>query len=100
MRTLGPVRVQQPQVESLASLLGEAVERVKREKGKSQAQVARDAWLDESYLSRLLSGERENPSRDVLILLGSWGLELAVEDVDELLDAADYKALVPKSNLR
>ena len=59
-----------------------------------------DAWLDKSYLSRLLSGERDNPSRDVLILVGNWGLELAVEDVDELLMAADYKALVPPSNLR
>ena len=97
---LGPVRVQPTAGESLSELLRESYERIKREKGKSQAQIARDAWLDESYLSRLLSGERNNPSRDVLILVGNWGLELPVEDVDELLMAADYKALVPLSNLR
>ena len=32
--------------------------------------------------------------------VGNWGLEPAVEDVGELLMAADYKALVPLSNLR
>jgi hypothetical protein len=52
-------------------------------------QISRDAWLDESYVSRLFSGERSNPSRDALVLLGAWGLELAVEEVDELLMAAD-----------
>ena len=98
--TLDPVRVQPTEGESLSDLLRESYERIKREKGKTQAQIARDSWLDESYLSRLLSGERNNPSRDVLILVGKWGLELPVEDVDELLMAADYKALVPLSNLR
>jgi hypothetical protein len=51
-------------------------------------------------VSRLLSGDRDNPSRDALILLGSWGLELAVEEVDELLMAADYKPLVLPASLR
>ncbi len=91
MKTLDPVR------ESLSKLLRMYGDRVMR-KGKKQAQIARDAWLDESYVSRLLSGERDNPSREVLILLGSWGLELAVEEVDELLLAADYKPLVLPSN--
>ena len=62
--------------------------------GKTQAQVAGDAWLDESYVSRLLSGERDNPSGDALLLLASWGLGLAVEETDELLVAADYKPLI------
>src|SRR4030042_57971 len=93
MRTLDPVRVQGERGEPLVALLQKFGERV-RQKGKTQAQIARDAWLDESYVSRLLSGERDNPSRDALILLGSWGLELAVEEVDELLLAADYQPLV------
>ena len=45
-------------------------------------------------MSRLLSGERDNPSRDALLLLASWGLGLAVEETDELLVAADYKPLI------
>jgi transcriptional regulator with XRE-family HTH domain len=98
--TLGPVRLQRVPGESLGELLRKYADRVRRQKGKTQAQIARDAWLDESYVSRLLSGERDNPSRDALILLGSWGLELAVEEVDELLMAVDYKPLVLPASLR
>jgi transcriptional regulator with XRE-family HTH domain len=50
---------------------------------KSQADIARDSWLDESYVSRLLSGERTNPSRDALILLAVFGIGLCLEDTDE-----------------
>lgn len=72
----------------------------RRKTNKSQADIARDSWLNESYVSRLLSGERTNPSRDALILLGAFGLELPVPDVDELLLAADYKQLVLPQSLR
>ncbi len=99
MRTLGPIRVQPVAGESLPALLRRFGDRTKL-RGKRQAQIARDAWLDESYVSRLLCGERDNPSREVLILLGCWGLELPVEDVDELLMAADYKPLVLPASLR
>ena len=99
MRTLDPIRIQVDRGEPLVDLLRKYGERA-RQRGKSQAQIARDAWLDESYVSRLLSGERDNPSRDALILLGNWGLELAVEEVDELLIAADYKPLVLPASLR
>jgi hypothetical protein len=67
---------------------------------KSQADIARDAWLDESYVSRLFSGERTNPSRDALILLAVFGLGLCLEETDELLMATDYKPLVLPINLR
>ena len=99
MRTLDPIRVQVDRGEPLVDLLRKYGERT-RQRGKTQAQIARDAWLDESYVSRLLSGGRDNPSRDALILLGNWGLELAVEEVDELLIAADYKPLVLPASLR
>ena len=100
MTILGPTRVQQVRGESLGELLRKYADRVRRQKGKTQAQIARDTWLDESYVSRLLSGERDSPSRNALILLGCWGLELAVEEVDELLMAADYKPLVLPASLR
>ncbi len=63
--------------------------------GKQRDQVA---WLDESYVSRLISGERDNPRRDVLLLLASWGLGLAVEETYELLVAADCKPLILPSS--
>jgi transcriptional regulator with XRE-family HTH domain len=100
MTTLDPIRVQPVDGESLTELLQKYGERVRRLKSKSQAQISRDAWLDESYVSRLFSGERTNPSRDALVLLGAWGLELAVEEVDELLMAASYKPLVLPASIR
>ncbi len=99
MRLLDPIRLQANANESLTALLRKYAERVRRQ-GKKQAQIARDAWLDESYVSRLFSGERFKPSREALILLGGWGLGLAVEHVDELLMAADYKPLVLPATLR
>jgi hypothetical protein len=97
--TLDPVRHQQADSETLTALLRKHADRA-RLAGKRQAVIARDAWLDESYVSRLLSGERDHPSRDALILLGAFGLELPVEDVDELLMAADFKPLVLPASLR
>ncbi len=73
---------------------------IREKTNKSQAEIARDSWLNESYVSRLFSGERTNPSRDALILLGAFGLELPVPEVDELLLAADYKQLVLPQSLR
>lgn len=84
----------------LTVLLGKYTERVRRSKGKTQAQIARDSWLGDSYVSRLLSGERLNPSRDALVLLGCWGLELSVNEMDELLIAAEYKPLVLPATIR
>ena len=99
MRTLTPARLQTVANERLTVLLRRHAQRVLR-RGKNQAQMAHDAGLDESYVSRLLSGERSNPSREAIILLGGWGLELTVEEVDELLLAADYKPLVLPASLR
>ena len=82
------------------SPLTEALQRHRVEVQKSQAEIARDAWLDESYVSRLFSGERTNPSRDALILLSAFGLGLSVPDTDEILLAADYKQLVLAQSLR
>ena len=84
----------------LTILLGKYSERVRRQKSKTQAQIARDSWLADSYVSRLLSGDRLNPSRDALVLLGCWGLELSVDEMDELLIAADYKPLVLPASIR
>jgi transcriptional regulator with XRE-family HTH domain len=99
MKPLGPKRDRHDGGESLTALLRKYADRVLRN-GKNQAQIARDAWLDESYVSRLLSGERDNPSRDALLLLTGWGLGLPVEETDEVLMAADYKPLVLPVSIR
>lgn len=95
-----PMRYQPAIGETLNDLIYQYFERIRRRKHKRQAAVSRDSWLDESYICRLISGERSHPSRDALILLGAWGLELAVPEVDELLIAAEYKPLVLPASLR
>ncbi len=97
MSILDPPQSRQPSGGPLAELLWKFSHRVLR-KGKNQAQIARDSWLDESYVSRLISGQRDSPSRDALLLLSGWGLGLSVEETDELLMAADYKPLVLPRN--
>jgi len=77
-----------------------ALQFYRRKLDKSQADISRDCWLDESYISRLLRGERIAPSRDALILLTVFGLELEVHEADDVLMAADYKTLVLASAIR
>jgi transcriptional regulator with XRE-family HTH domain len=67
---------------------------------KSQADIARDCWLDESYISRLFTGERTSPSRDALILLAVFGIGLQLAETDEILLAADYKPLALSASLK
>jgi hypothetical protein len=66
---------------------------------KKQSDIALDAWLDESYVSRLFSGERANPSRDALILLAVFGMGLGLEETNEVLLSADYKPLALPGSL-
>lgn len=62
--------------------------------------LERSSVLDESYVSRLFSGERSNPCRGALIRLCVYGLELSVRDTEEIQLAADYKGLVLPQSLR
>ena len=100
MQSLDLKRFQPVAGDSLSNVLGKYSDRLRFRKATRQADIARDAWLDESYVSRLVSGERANPSRDALILLGAFGLELPVHELDEVLMAADYKPLVLPQSLR
>jgi hypothetical protein len=65
---------------------------------KSQADIARDAWIDPGYLSKLLSGEKDKPSRDTVIRLAVFGLNLTRYETDDLLIAASYAPLVVERN--
>ncbi len=82
-----------------AGPLTEVLQRYRARLNKSQADIARDCWLDESYICRLFTGERTHPSRDALILLAVFGMGLGLEDSDEVLLAADYKPLALPTSL-
>ena len=60
--------------------------------------VVRRAWIDPGYLSKLLSGEKTNPSRDTVIRLAVFGLALSRYETDDLLIAASYAPLVVERN--
>lgn len=62
--------------------------------GVTNAEIRRRTGIDEAYLSRLFSGERTRPSRDVIIRLGTLGLLLDQFDADRLLVAAEFRPLV------
>jgi transcriptional regulator with XRE-family HTH domain len=75
------------------SPLTTALRKYRLEVGRSQAEISAGCWLNESYVSRLFSGERSHPSRDALILLAAFGMGLSLEATDELLLAAEYRPL-------
>lgn len=55
--------------------------------------VAAAAHLDVKYLHQLVQGKKHNPSRDAVIRIGT-ALKLGLDDMDELLLAAEYAPLV------
>jgi len=83
--------------------------RLMRQTGTSQAQLANRSWLDRAYVNRLVNtvfdplnprvnaprkdGRSRQPSRDTVIRLG-LAMQLAMEDMEELLLAAGYAPLV------
>ena len=79
--------------DSQLSRLTKALRKYQMEAGKTQAEISAGCWLDESYVSRLFTGERWHPSRDALILLAAFGMGLSMEATDVLLLAAEYRPL-------
>ena len=65
--------------------------------GRSRYRLAQDTGLSEPYILRLESGERSNPSRDVVLMIGLAllkGSELMdIWDIDVLLLSAGYAEL-------
>ena len=65
--------------------------------GKSRYRLAQFSGLDEAYLLRLESGERQNPSRDTVMKLGlalvADSTTVSIHDVNELLWAGGYAPL-------
>ena len=67
---------------------------LRQKTGKSRYNIARFTGLDESYLLRLETGERNNPSRDVVLMLGMALMRqsnlLEIWDIDDLLMSAEH----------
>ena len=71
--------------------------------GRSRYRLAQYCGLSEPYLLRLESGERCNPSRDVVLMLGLALLKgseaLDIWDVDVLLLSAGYAELRKRGDI-
>jgi predicted transcriptional regulator len=75
----------------------ETLKRIRKKAGISRYQLWKFSGVDQSYLAKLESGEKGNPSRSMVILIG-MGLvhasaEIQITDIDELLWMADYAPL-------
>ena len=73
---------------------GETLKTLRLKSGKSRYRLAQFTGILEPYIMRLENGERSNPSKDVVLMLGLGLLTgsdaLDIWDVDVLLLAAGY----------
>lgn len=60
---------------------------------RAYGKVAAAAHLDVKYFYELVKGTKHNPSRDIVICIGT-ALKLGLDDMDELLLAAEHAPLV------
>ena len=73
------------------------LKRLRSKSEKSRYKLAQYSGLDEAYVLRLESGERQNPSRDTVMKLGlalvADSDTVSIHDVNELLLAGGFAPL-------
>jgi transcriptional regulator with XRE-family HTH domain len=75
---------------------GQMLSRLRQAQRLSQNQLAQRAGLNHSYISRLESGDRGDPSRTVVEqFVGALGLDAEGRDADELRMAAGFLPVDP-----
>ena len=78
-------------------MFAETFKRLRIKSGKSGYKLAQYSGLSEPYIHRLETGERANPSRDVVMMLGTALAQgvpsIEIWDIDALLLSADYAPL-------
>ena len=76
---------------------GDTLRKLRIQAGKSRYKLAQYTGLSQAYLMRLENGERANPSRDVVLMLGLALVEksesVTIWDIDDLLLSAGYAPL-------
>ena len=76
---------------------GKTLKELRLKSGRSRYRIAQYSGITEAYILRLEKGERSNPSRDVVLMLGLALLKgsdtLDIWDVDVLLLSAGYAPL-------
>ena len=79
---------------------GIRLKRLRQRAGKSRYQLAEFTNLDATYLWRLETGQRRNPTRDTVMKIGlalvQDSVEISMHDVNELLLSAEYAPLLSR----
>jgi len=80
---------------------GETMKELRKRAGKSRYRLAQFSGVDQAYLLRLEAGERNNPSRDLVLTVALSLVQdsaiLTLDDVDEMLLSAGYAPLRGRS---
>ena len=80
----------------------ERLKMLRMRSGKSRYRLAQYSGIDQAYIHRLETGERNNPSREIVLMLGFALVEnsqsVGIEDIDELLLSAGYAPLRRRSD--
>ena len=75
-------------------MFGKTLKTLRLDADKSRYRLAQYSGIDQAYIQRLETGERNNPSRDVVLMLAFALVEnsnsVTLHDVDELLLSAGY----------
>ncbi len=76
---------------------GETLKKLRTRASKSRYRLAQFSGVNQAYILRLERGDRGNPSRDVVLMLGLALVEgsdsVEIWDIDELLLSAEYAPL-------
>ena len=82
----------------------ETLRTLRQRSGKSIYRLAQYSGIDQSYILRLETGEKANPSRDVVMMLGLAlvhdSVSVGIHDVEELLMSAEYAPFRRRSKPR
>lgn len=82
---------------------GAMLKRLRTKAGKSRYKLAQWSGLSEAYLLRLENGERNNPGRDVVLLIALAlvhdSSSVDVYDIEELMLSANYAPLKKRGDV-
>ena len=83
---------------------GKMLSQLRSKSGKSKYRLSQYSGIDQAYIQRLETGERANPSREIVMLLALALVEsstnVSVDDIDELMLAAGYAPLRRRRAMR
>lgn len=88
--------VEENKDEFISQKLSDHLNKLLEEKGLKKSDIVKAPGLDSSYAYQIFNGTKENPSRDMLIML-AIAMELDIEETQRLLKIGNAGALYPRN---